>query len=81
MAVGGGLLPARLPVYLIERLGAGPGTVYRITAAGFGSRAATVVVLQAWYRRSAAGGGAPPAGRIGWREIANWPELHALAAH
>jgi hypothetical protein len=40
-------------------------------------------VLQALYRKQDPG--APPgrahttlpAGRIGWREIVNWPELHA----
>lgn len=133
LALGGGMLPARLPAYLIERLdGAGPGPpsaapssrVYRITAIGFGTRAATRVVLQAVYRRpaavpppgepidaagtgetagtgdigapgenrdtgdtggteaaaaAAAAAAAQPAGRIGWREIANWPELHARA--
>lgn len=124
-AVGGGL-PVRLPGYLIERLapaGAGPpaGTVYRITAIGFGTRETVQVVLQALYRRlpPAAGSGRdaggdaggidtpsgdppdpdqgaeapagpvaapvtepaadPPAGRIGWREVANWPALHAQA--
>jgi type IV pilus assembly protein PilX len=110
LATGGGILPARLPGYLIERLAlaaAGPPAVfYRITAIGFGTRAGTQVVLQALYRRpatapvppenSGGAGGAggtsegaaqpagPPAptlsaGRIGWREIANWPELHARA--
>ena len=71
MATGGGVLPARLPVYLVERLAQGEG--YRVTAAGFGTRTGTTVVLQALVRR-------PGAGRMGWREIANWPELHARAA-
>jgi type IV pilus assembly protein PilX len=111
LAVGGPMLPARLPGYLIERLapgGAGPqhGSFYRITAIGFGTRASTRVVLQALYRRpppaapaAAEGAAAPepqaeaqpgpqaqpqpsaqlPAGRIGWRDVANWPELHARA--
>lgn len=106
-AAGGGLLPARLPGYLIERLapaGAGPpaGTVYRITAIGFGTRETVQVVLQALYRRlppaaasvgdgSIAGAATDtaqsaeppadlPAGRIGWREVANWPALHAQAS-
>ncbi|QJD98676.1 pilus assembly protein [Massilia forsythiae] len=149
LAAGSGILPARLPAYLIERLAppagagtaagvaaagapaAGPDSWYRITAIGFGTRATTQVVLQALYRKPApaaastdaaghgaasaagpggagppaaadgdgsggnAGGsggdsgnaGAPqqqpieplPAGRIGWREIANWPALHARA--
>lgn len=138
-AVGGGTLPVRLPGYLIERLtpaGVGPpaGTVYRITAMGFGTRETVQVVLQALYRKlppAAASGGSgtgagtgtgtdsgpgpgsasgtgtetgptqgagangggtssgnppgpapaaePPAGRIGWREVANWPALHAQA--
>jgi type IV pilus assembly protein PilX len=163
MATGSGLLPGRLPAYLVERLetgAAGPpgppaGSTYRITAIGFGTRAATRVVLQALYRVPApasppvgpdapaggdpaggdpagdgtAGGGtgtqegdgsgpaaapapapapgttpvpgttpapgaaprpgtvpaaAPPSGtlsigRIAWRDIPNWPELHARA--
>ena len=117
-AVGGGTLPMRLPGYLIERLapaGAAPpaGTVYRITAIGFGTRETVQVVLQALYRSlppapvpAAEGAGPsadtsagaaqgdgnpsapaqaaeapidPPAGRIGWREVANWPALHAQA--
>ncbi len=119
MATGKGLLPARPPAYLIERIappGAGPslGSFYRITAIGFGSRASARVVLQSVYRKPkpAPPGGAPPgrdagepdasgpgpggagppnpavptpptvqlpAGRIAWREIANWPRLHAEA--
>jgi type IV pilus assembly protein PilX len=134
LAVGRGALPARLPAYLIERITppgatAQQGVFYRITAIGFGTRAATQVVLQSLYRlpppASAGGGGGGtghghgdghgdgngsgddngddngngephdngpgngnpgqpqgrqlPAGRIGWREIANWSELHARA--
>lgn len=61
----GGALPARRPRYLIEaypdrRAGssadlAGAGTLYRISAVGFGAQEDTRVLLQAWYRR--AGGG------------------------
>ncbi|HEX8784574.1 MAG TPA: pilus assembly protein [Telluria sp.] len=94
MALGGGLLPARLPAYLIERLapaGGQSGGLYRITAIGFGTRATTQVVLQALYRKpdpaalqGQATRGPPatalPTGRIGWREIVNWAELHAGAA-
>lgn len=125
MATGKGLLPARPPAYLIERIappGAGPslGSFYRITAIGFGSQASARVVLQSVFRKPkpAPPGGAPPngeagepdagaaepdgagppngagqptpaapappavllpAGRIAWREIANWPRLHAEA--
>ena len=144
MPVGSGILSARLPAYLIERIepagaAAEQATFYRITAIGFGSRASTQVVLQSLYRKplpaqppgngppdagdngapgggegGSPGGGTPegggdgpdggagngsgngngnsgpgppthgqqpplPAGRIGWREIANWPELHARA--
>lgn len=132
LATGAGILPARLPGYLIEKIepataGAGPppsGLFYRITAIGFGTRAVTRVVLQAVVRKAAlpaagddggegsaapadaaagespvAGAGpvaeapagppagppdgppaaAPPDGRVSWREIANWPELHARA--
>lgn len=84
MAVGTGLLPARLPAYLIERLDAVPG-LYRITAIGFGARATTQVVLQALYRKPDTGAppgppsGQLPPGRIGAREIVNWAELHAQA--
>jgi len=93
LATGIGILPARLPGYLIEALapaGAGPPAdrFYRITAIGFGTRAATQVVLQAVVRKAAAGtpaAGTPAAGapgvRISWREVANWPELHARALH
>jgi type IV pilus assembly protein PilX len=148
LATGRGLLPARPPAYLIEKItppGAGEslGSFYRITAIGFGSRDSTRVVLQSVYRKPkpapASGAGAPdgtgppdgarppdgdgaadppgpadpdgpdapgagqgpsagnqagrgngngnahpppiglPAGRISWREIANWPQLHAQA--
>jgi type IV pilus assembly protein PilX len=115
LAVGRGVLPARLPAYLIERITppgatAQQGVFYRITAIGFGARAATQVVLQSLYRLPPPSGGGPgdgngngndnggshdnghdggspdqpqahqlPAGRIGWREIANWSELHARA--
>jgi type IV pilus assembly protein PilX len=100
LAVGGGFLPARLPAYLVEQLapaGAGPPpqNLYRITAIGFGTRAASRVVLQAIYRRPATAAAPPapgpatgppagpalPAGRISWREIPNWPELHARAVN
>lgn len=89
MPAGAGLLTARAPRYVIELLpvpGATPaaGTFYRITALGFGSRPATRVVLQSCYRKPpAAPPGVPvalPARRISWREIANWPELHAAAS-
>jgi type IV pilus assembly protein PilX len=87
LATGSGILPARLPGYLIEALapaGAGPPAhrFYRVTAIGFGTRATTQVVLQTVVRKAA---GTPAAGapavRISWREIANWPELHARAVH
>jgi Tfp pilus assembly protein PilX len=130
MPVARGMLPGRLPRYIIELAslaGATPadGAFYRITAIGFGSRQTTRVVLQSYYHKPAsmppaqqavttaaapaippapapgmpkpvvtAGPSAPvapapapdipaapiarpvPAGRISWREIANWPELH-----
>lgn len=77
MPTGAGLLPARAPRYIVELL-AGPGLEpsYRITAIGFGASATTRVVLQGYYRRA---GATAPARRLGWREIANWPELHAAA--
>ena len=85
----GGVLPARLPGYLIEKLApagpAPPQNLYRITAIGFGTRATTRVVLQAIVRTpataAAPSGAGPPAGRISWREIPNWPELHARAVN
>lgn len=78
MPTGAGLLPARLPRYLIELLAAPGGQPrYRITAIGFGAHAATVVVLQGYYIRASSSG---PARRLGWREIANWPELHRAAS-
>ena len=74
----------RQPRYLIELMpfGVAHGRFYRITALGFGPRSATRVVLQSLYRTPPAGPGPPlawPAGRIGWREVANWPALHAAA--
>lgn len=79
MATGSGLLPARPPAYVIERLGPSGALadVYRITAIGFGARASTQAVLQALYRQP--GAGAQPTGRIGAREVVNWAELHAKA--
>ena len=77
MPVGAGLLPAEAPRYIVELL-AGADPVYRITAIGFGASASTRVVLQSYYRRaSTTPGAAMPAKRLGWREIANWAELHA----
>jgi type IV pilus assembly protein PilX len=62
LLVGQGLAPARLPAYLIERLEpagvtSAQGTFYRISAIGFGLRAATHVVLQGVYRKPAPDGG------------------------
>jgi type IV pilus assembly protein PilX len=78
--------PFRLPRYVIEPLPShGALALYRITAIGFGARAGTRVVLQAVYHKASAtpplhhGPAPPPAGRISWRDIANWPELHAAA--
>lgn len=93
MAEGEGPLSARPPRYLIELVsppgaGTGSGSFYRVTAIGFGERDGMQVVLQSYYHRppespgggDAAGQGSPaPSGRISWREVANWPELHRLA--
>ncbi|MGZ5201148.1 MAG: pilus assembly protein [Telluria sp.] len=87
MASGGVGLPARLPRYLIELLPTGvgvSGTLYRVTAIGFGERAGIQVVLQSIYHRAAAGAAPPPgnhipAGRVAWREVDNWQELHKHA--
>lgn len=63
MPTGAGTLPSRLPRYIIELMpfpqaGADASqpaaNFYRITAIGFGSRAATKVVLQSFYRKSVA---------------------------
>jgi type IV pilus assembly protein PilX len=82
---------AQQPRYLIELIALmppnpGAGRFYRITALGFGQRASTRVVVQSFYRKPVAPGGSPPTPpaawpehRIGWREIANWPALHAAA--
>lgn len=61
LATGKGLLPVRVPAYLIERLEpagatAAQGSFYRISAIGFGTRTTTQVVLQALYHKPAAAG-------------------------
>jgi type IV pilus assembly protein PilX len=65
LAVGRGMLPARLPAYVIERVmppgaTARQGSFYRVTAIGFGTRDSTQAVLQSLYRLPlpAAGGAA-----------------------
>jgi type IV pilus assembly protein PilX len=79
METGQGFEPFRRPRYFAERLvRAGGGFYYRVTVVGFGSRPETEVVLQSAYRR-AADGPPGPGGRLSWREIANWRELHAAA--
>ncbi|MGZ8290157.1 MAG: pilus assembly protein [Telluria sp.] len=64
MPTGAGTLPAQPPRYIIELMpfpragedaGQPPNNFYRITAIGFGSRPATRVVLQSFYRKSNAG--------------------------
>jgi type IV pilus assembly protein PilX len=86
MPTDGAGLPRRPPRYLIELLPprAGvTGTLCRVTAIGFGEQEGTQVVLQSLYHRPAAGGPPSPndlpAGRIAWREVANWSELHKHA--
>ncbi len=68
LPVGRGALPARLPRYLIEAMPdarAGQdasrrsGSLYRITAIGFGVRDSASAVLQAFYRRLPREGEAP----------------------
>ncbi|HBF50447.1 MAG TPA: hypothetical protein DDX04_08855, partial [Massilia sp.] len=69
--------PSQAPRYIVELLAsAGADPLYRITAIGFGASEATRVVLQSYYRRATA---TMPAQRLGWREVANWPELHAAS--
>jgi type IV pilus assembly protein PilX len=80
METGEGFQPFRRPRYFAERLPRpGGGFYYRVTVIGFGSRPDTEVVLQTTYRR-AADGSPGPSGRLSWREIANWRELHAAAS-
>jgi len=65
MPVGAGMLPARLPRYIIEQLpyvragvsaSGNAGLFYRITAIGFGADAAHCVVLQTYYLKPALAG-------------------------
>lgn len=65
MPVGKGMLPARLPRYIIEQLpyvqagetaGRRSALFYRITAIGFGASAAHRVVLQSYYLKPLADG-------------------------
>jgi len=77
LPTGAGLLPARPPRYIVELLALpGADPLYRITAIGFGASDTTRVVLQGHYRRASA---STPARRLGWREVANWTELHAAS--
>ena len=73
---------ARLPRYLIEYVQPADTSsgVFRVTAVGFGERAGMHVVLQSFYHRPPAVAGMP-AGRISWREVPNWRELHRLAVN
>lgn len=88
LQTGEGLLPAALPRYIIELIPFGeqaklaPGEnaiyLYRITAIGFGLRDATRIVLQTFYRKAGdeSRKSSIPSGRLSWREIPNWQELH-----
>lgn len=89
LQTGAGLLPARLPRYVIELISfikrdeaTGKDDItyfYRITAIGFGLRETTQVVLQTFYRK-AGKDSIVPTGRFGRREIPNWKELHDASA-
>ncbi|HZW13087.1 MAG TPA: PilX N-terminal domain-containing pilus assembly protein [Noviherbaspirillum sp.] len=80
---GVGVMPARLPRYIIERFSrtggedSAPMVFYRITALGFGMRETTQVMLQSFYRPDHADGSPGPKGRFGWREISNWREVRS----
>lgn len=88
LQTGEGLLPAALPRYIIELIPFGeqaklaPGQnaiyLYRFTAIGFGLRDATRIVLQTFYRKAGdeSRTNSIPNGRLSWREIPNWQELH-----
>ncbi len=85
---GEGSQPARLPRYIIEWIPAPDVAratndtdaigLYRITAVGFGVRDTTQVALQAYYRKNI--GQHKESGRLAWREIENWEELHDESA-
>lgn len=80
---GVGMMPARLPRYIVERFTRtdgenGTSTVfYRITALGFGARDTAQVMLQVFYRPDGQENplSTVPKGRFGWREIVNWTEV------
>lgn len=88
LQTGDGLLPAAPPRYIIELIPYSrkdsqsgleePPYLYRITALGFGLRATTTVVLQTFYRKASGESvdSRIPKGRLSWREIPNWKELH-----
>ncbi|MGE5652448.1 MAG: PilX N-terminal domain-containing pilus assembly protein [Bacillota bacterium] len=89
LPAGAGPLPMHAPRYIIELMpddeagGATQETYhYRITAIGFGAANATRVMLQTLYRKAGKGGKeqAMPVGRLSWREIPNWKELHDALA-
>ncbi len=86
METGRGSSPLKRPRYVIESLpyrlpgedaAAPPHHYYRVTAIGFGPRPGTEVVLQTTVAGKASS--ALPEGRLGWREVANWRELHRAA--
>lgn len=88
LQTGDGLLPAKQPRYIIELVPFGMNDVhtaegevvnlYRVTSIGFGVRESTQVVLQTFYRKVGNGGHSNrmPNGRLSWREISNWKEMH-----
>lgn len=88
LQTGDGLLPAKQPRYIIELIPFGMHDVhapegrvvnlYRVTSIGFGVRESTQVVLQTFYRKAGDGGHSNhmPNGRLSWREISNWKEMH-----
>lgn len=82
-------LPAREPRYVIElmvdrqvsQLTGKSAYFYRITAIGYGARVGTQVVLQSVYRKRQAVALTEEqpsftTGRLSWRELINWHELH-----
>ncbi len=80
---GAEFVQGRPPRYLIEfiqPLAAGPTgeSFFRVTAIGFGERTDMQVVLQSVYRRAP---DTARSGRISWREIGNWRELHRIASN
>lgn len=86
LQTGEGMLSTEQSRYIIELIPSqkesipdnGTTYLYRITSIGFGLRGTTRVVLQSFYRKrdERSENVKAPTGRLSWREIPNWQELH-----